>query len=207
VFHNRRFACAILGAWLGAGVSVDLLVTQNFSAVDRFISDPGSPAASAQVGKVGAKNLRVLLRRSAADENASVFQVWEWIQIALAIAFFFLILLGEKPSRSALALIPAMLAIVLLQHFILTPHIISLGSDLDETPAQGMPNNPNVARFWIFHGFYSGFEILKLLIGIGLASRLMIHRERRSDSENPPAKITVKTPIRRRRRTSDRTAG
>ena len=35
MFHNRRFACAILGAWLGAGVSVDLLVTQNFSAVDK----------------------------------------------------------------------------------------------------------------------------------------------------------------------------
>jgi hypothetical protein len=37
----------IPGVWLGAGVSVDLLVIQNFSAIDRFI---GAPLSRRSIG-------------------------------------------------------------------------------------------------------------------------------------------------------------
>jgi hypothetical protein len=53
VFRNRRFACAVRGVWLGAGVCVDLLINQNFSAADRFLADPGSARAATEIGLNG----------------------------------------------------------------------------------------------------------------------------------------------------------
>lgn len=167
----------VLGVWLGAAVCVDLLVTRNFSTVDRFIEAPGSPSAAALVKQAGAKTVRFILRRNAAEENAWIFGAWEWTQIILAPALYLMLLLGDRqPPRSALALITAMLVIVLLQRIILTPNVASLGRDMDEIPASQLGNNPIVSRFWAFHGVYSGGEILKLFLGIGLASRLMLRQ-------------------------------
>ena len=64
VFRNRRFACAVLGAWLGAGVCVDWRVNQNLSALDR---SPATRAARARpprsaFGLVSAMVLTVVLQ-------------------------------------------------------------------------------------------------------------------------------------------------
>jgi hypothetical protein len=129
VFRNRRFACLFLGLWLGAAVSVDFLVAQNFSTIDPFISASGSPSVSAQIKQAGQKSIRFILRRNAAEENARIFETWEWSQIGIATVFFSLIMFGERPPVSALVLIPAMFVIVLLQHFILTPQVVSFGRE------------------------------------------------------------------------------
>ncbi len=90
-----------------------------------------------------------------------------------------------------------MFVIILVQHFVLTPNVVSLGREVDEIPIREQLRNPTVDRFWVFHGFYSGFEILKLLLGMGVAARLMIRRtpdraegksERLSQPENQPRK-------------------
>jgi len=174
----------ILGMWLGAAVSVDVLVAQNFSAIDRFLAAPGTPGATAQVRQTGTKSLRFLLRRNAAEENASIFEVWEWTQIGIATGLFLFILFGERPPGSVLIAIPGMMLILLLQRFLLTPHVASLGREVDEIPAQALFNNPIVSRFWAFHGFYAGGEILKLIVGMGVASRLMIRRDSRATDSN-----------------------
>ncbi len=167
----------MLGFWLGAGVCVDILATQNSAAIDRFMSDPGSPNATTQIRQAGPVSVRFLLARSAAEENAWVFAKWEWAEIGIGIALFFQVMFGERPPHSAVVLIPAMLLIVLVQLSILTPHIASLSTEVDEIPAFELPGNQAMAQFQAFRGIYTGGEILKLALGIGLASRLAIRRE------------------------------
>jgi hypothetical protein len=197
VFRNKRFACLFLGLWLGAAVSVDFLVAENFSTIGPFIGALGSPTVSARIKQAGPQSIRFILRRNAAEENARIFEAWEWCQIGIATLFFFQVLFGDRPPISALALISAMFVIVLLQHFVLTPQVVSLGREVDEIPLGEQLQNPTVDWFWVFHGFYSGFEILKLLLGLGVAARLMIRRtsdrtesksEHLSQSENQPRK-------------------
>lgn len=199
MFRNasRRFACLVLGLWLGAGVCVDLLVTQNFATVDRFIAAPGSPGATALVKQDGAKSIRFILRRNAAEENAWIFEKWEWTQMGVATGLFCLILFGERRRVVlALVLIPAMLAIIVLQNVLLTPRVASLGREIDEIPAREQVNNPTVSEFWGFHGVYSGCEILKLLLGIGLAARLMVRLGNRSPKEDESDKGAVRVSAR-----------
>jgi hypothetical protein len=190
VFGNKRIACAVLGFWLGAGVCIDILATQNLAAVDRFMADPGSPHAAMQIRQAGQVSVRFLLARNAAEENAWIFAKWEWAEIGIGIAFFFQVMLGERPPHSAVVLIPAMLLIVLVQLSILTPHIASLSTEVDEIPAFELPGNQAMARFQAFRGIYAGGEILKIVLGIGLASRLAIRRETVRSSKG---RVTDKT--------------
>ncbi len=208
VFGNRRFACLALGMWLGAAGLVDLAVTQNFATVDRFIESPGSAEATAHVNLLGPKAVRYLLRRNAAEENAWIFEIWEWAQMVIAPAFFFLILFGERPPKLVLILVPVMFAIVLVQRFALTPNIVSLGRELEEIPANELYKNPIAGKFWLLHGFYSGFELAKLAIGLGTGFRLMIRRSsdhsRSQDRElGTPIEVSSgRQPERRRKRRS-----
>jgi hypothetical protein len=66
-----------------------------------------------------------------------------------------------------------MLLIVASEHFLLTPQIIGLGRKIDDLPA----SDPSVNRFWMFHGLYSGLDILKLLVGLVLGIRLSVKRK------------------------------
>ena len=176
MFRNRRFACLFLGMWLGVSASVDLLVSRNSSTVDSFIASPGDVTVSSQIKQAGQKSVRLILHRNASEENAWILEIWEWCQIGIAILFFFLILFGERPPTSALVLVPVMLVIILLERFLLTPHVAALASEVDEMPAMGLVGNPTVAQFRAFQAFYAGCEILKMLLGLGVGARLMIRR-------------------------------
>lgn len=185
MIRSRRFACLSLGLWLGAAASIDFLVAENFSTVDSFLSDPGGKTASTRIGDLGRDSVRFLLRRNAGEENARIFEVWEWTQLALGTIFLGLLLGGERPPTSVLIMVPSMLAIVVAQRFFLTPQVVALGRQMDDLPASALTNNPIVTQFWTFHGVYSGLEILKLLLGIGVGARLAIRRsEQGSSSQN-----------------------
>lgn len=184
MLRNRRLACLALGIWLGAAVAVDVLVTRNFTTVDRFLADPGSPGAVYRINEAKPQNVRFLLRRSGAEENAWIFENWEWTQISIALAFFLLIFFGERPPKAALGLTLAILLLLLGQRFAITPQVISLGREIADIPAADLVKSPVNSRFWIFHGLYSGTEIVKLLLGLGLGVRLMYRHEDRNRFAN-----------------------
>ena len=150
VFRNRRFAGMFPGMWLGVSASVDVLVIQNLSSVDTFIAAPGNLTVSTQVRQAGQDSLRFILRRNAGEENASILEIWQSCQVGIATMFFFLILFGERPPVSALVLVPVMLVIILLQLFLLTPHVASLGAEVDEIPARELLRNPTLSQFQTF---------------------------------------------------------
>jgi hypothetical protein len=178
VFRNRRFACAVLGVWLGAAACVDLLIDRNSSAVDRFLADPGSGRAAAQIGEAGPVSVRFILRRNAAEENAWVLNEWEWTQIGFSVGVFILAMAGDRPARSAFVLIPVMLLIVLLQLAFVTPHTASLTREVDEIPVSELLSNTQAGRLEAFSRAFWGGEALKMLLGTGLMWKLMVRRER-----------------------------
>ncbi|MGD1073474.1 MAG: hypothetical protein ABSB15_25465, partial [Bryobacteraceae bacterium] len=170
VIQYRRLAALVLGMWLGAGIFADVAVTQNFQTVDRFLAEPGSVSAAAELNKVGRARERVILRRNAGEENNAIFENWERVELMVGCALLALLLFGARPNRLMLAAAVMMLVIVAVQHFFLSPAVTDLGRKLADLPG----NDPLVPKFWTYHGIYSGSEILKLLVGFALAVRLAI---------------------------------
>lgn len=173
----RRLVSILLGLWLGANIVVDLAVTQNFSTVDRFLASPGSVAASIQLNKIGRADAREILRRNAAEENNVLFDNFEIAEAFLGAILFLLLLFGDRPQISMLAMTFLMLAIVLTQHFALSPQITAMGRNIAALPKESAA----VKKFWMFHGFYSGSELLKIGIGIAFAARLIFRNKQDPD--------------------------
>lgn len=172
VTRNRTLIAILLGAWLGASIVADVAVTQNFQAVDRFLANPGNAATEAQLNTIGRAPERVILRRNAAEENNWIFLNWERVEIAIAVALLALLLAGG--TRGILSG-GAVLLIVLLavEHFFLTPEITSLGRVVDNLQA----SDPQYKTFWMLHGFYSGLDILKMLVVGALGARITFARQ------------------------------
>jgi hypothetical protein len=168
VIRNRRLAALVLGVWLGGGIFADVAVIQNFQTVDRFLADPGSVLSAAELGRIGHERERALLRRNAGEENNFIFENWERAELAFGAVLLLVLALGGRPDKLMLGLTVAMIIIVAVQHFYLSPTVTDLGRQIADLP----PSDPINNRFWTFHGVYSGSEILKLAIGAVLALRL-----------------------------------
>jgi hypothetical protein len=192
VIQYRRLAALLIGAWLGAGVLADVAVTQNFQAVDRFLEAPGSVSTSAALNAVGRDKERFILRRNAAEENNWIFLNWERVELALGGVLFLLLLFGERPQKLLIVLCAAMFVIVAAEHFYLTPLITDLGRRVEDLPA----TDPDVKTFWMLHGFYSGFDILKLLLGFAFAVRLAI--KRKPDQDHFVREYAASMPVERK---------
>ncbi len=169
----RRFSALLLGVWLGASILSDLAVTQNFQTVDRFLDSPGNEPTAKQIAVIGRAPARVLLRRNAGEENNWIFSNWELTELGLGALLLLTLLGGRGSNKLVLGLCAGMIAIVAAEHFLLTPQIVDLGRRIDDLP----PNDPAVSKFWTLHGFYSGLDILKLLVAAFLGWSLVNQRE------------------------------
>ena len=175
--HFRRFACILLGAWLGCTVMMSMVATQNFRTVDRMLLAP-YPAASQDLKTLGHDSARMLLRWEAAEQNRWFFEVWETAQIALGIAVFFVLLFGSTETKYSLALSLLMLIVVLVERLLLTPMMTALGRLIDFVPAA--THSPERIKFGVLHMGYVGLEISKLILGLLLAIKLMMRTRRKS---------------------------
>src|SRR5690349_20217708 len=101
--HFRRFACLLLGLWLGGIAMMSLVATENFKTVDRILLEP-SPAASQDLRTLGHATARMLLRWQAGEQNRRLFELWETGQIAIAMAILFVLLFGSTEGKYVLAL-------------------------------------------------------------------------------------------------------
>lgn len=169
----RRISTLLLGAWLGASILADVAVTQNFQTVDRFLESPGDPGTSVELNQLGRARERVILRRNAGEENNWIFLNWERVEFILGGALFLLLLFGERPQKSLLAGAITLMLILGIEHFWLTPRITEMGRTIDNLPAA----SPDVKTFWMLHGFYSGLDVLKIVVGLAMAARLVICRK------------------------------
>jgi hypothetical protein len=169
VTQIQRLTVLVLGLWLGAGIFADIAVTRNFNTVERFLANPGNASAASEIDAIGRDREREILRRNAAEENNGIFHDWERAEFAIGAALIALLALERAPVID-LTIAGAMIAIVAVQAFALSPRIVALGRVIPSMP----PGDPAVAHFWTMHGIYSGSEILKLILGFALALRLCV---------------------------------
>lgn len=153
---------------MGTAVFADIAVTQNFQTVDRFLLNPGTPAAAAEIRELGRDRVRALLRRNAGEENNFLLENGERAQLALAVLVLAFIVRDPEAGKAGLGIALGLLIVLVIQHFFLSPQVAELGRRIELLPA----SDPLVKHFWMLHGFYSGLEILKLLAGAVLAVSL-----------------------------------
>jgi hypothetical protein len=175
--HSHRLASLLLGGWLIAGILMDFMAIQNFRTVDRFLAEPTVFAAQDIKALGGHDPARLFLRQEVGERNRFLFEQWEIVQIILGLAFIGAIVFGHgDPSKSTLLTVAAMLVIVCVDRFYLTPRITDLGRLIDYPGQAGA----NPALFWTLHGWYSGLELLKLALGFVCAGTLLVrHTDRK----------------------------
>jgi hypothetical protein len=171
--HSRRVACFFLGIWLGASLLIAWAAAENFSAVDRLIAKP-SPAALLSIKTLGPAGARLLLRYEASEFNRWLFHAWGTIQLIGGAGFFLFLLFGTREGKYPLVVVLLMLGVVVLQLFLLSPAMISLGRLTDFLP----PNQPSGERnrFWVLHTAYVSFEALKWALALLLGATLVRRR-------------------------------
>jgi NAD-dependent DNA ligase len=188
--HFRRLACLLLGAWLAGTLLTATVATQNFRTVDRLLLDP-HPAAAPELKNVGREFARMLLRWQAGEQNRRLFENWETAQLALGMALFFVLLFGSTESKFSLSLSLLLLVVVMLERFLLTPRMTSLGRLIDFVPPE--VRSVDRIKFQVLHTAYIATEAGKVLIGLLLAGKLLVRHRRKSGEAGGDIDVIDKT--------------
>ena len=172
---SRRFACLILGAWMGCSLFMTALATTNFRLVDQLLDIPTVPAAAKQFQALGPVAARHMMRYQAGEINRYFFEAWGLVQIALAATVIGVIVFAVRARavqlKTMIGLSAAALLLVLINQFVITPSVIGIGRVLDFSDPAAFPAER--ARFWNYHRAYTTLELGKMLICAGLTVALM----------------------------------
>ena len=153
------------------------VAAESLSSVDRVLAQP-HPVATAQFKALGRADARLLLRYQVSEQNRWYFENWETAQIIMGVLFFFFVLFATSENKFALSVVLVMIAGVLVQRFLLTPGMISLGRMIDFVPPNALSGER--IQLWVLDSWYWGVELMKLVLGLVLAARLIARRSRRS---------------------------
>jgi len=185
--HSRRFACLLLGMWLGGGFLVAWMTTQSVRSAERLFDEDASVIVLLKT--IGPTAGRAVLRHQVAEQNRDLVETWEYTQVLMGVFFFAFLLLGTPEGKFSLALALLMLLLVIAQRFLLTPELISLGRPLDFAVKGGPASDQ--ARFVLVQSIYIVLELLKWAAGILLAVMLVFQKSRRRGSGYPRQEINM----------------
>jgi hypothetical protein len=173
VFHPRRAASWILGSWLGASLFMIGVATRNFRMVDSLIANP-SAGLRERLERFGEAEVRLILRHQASELNQLYFSTFEVAELfcAVLLAVVAFRSLGESRLLKLAALLLG--ALLVVEHFVLTPEIARLGRLADFRMLQ--PGSPEYGRFWTYHGAYSTLELAKIALLVVASIRLLWNR-------------------------------
>ncbi len=158
--------------WLGAS---------GFRGVDRLMVHPGA-AASAQVRILGYDQARALLHAEASEQKRSEFETWEIIQLVGGTLLFLYLLLGTTERKLGLGLVLAMVLMVAVQRFLVTPELATIENNLAILPPEA--GGAQRDTFWMLHSAYYGLETLKWGLALVLVGKYIAsgRRSRLDDS-------------------------
>ncbi|MFN7934387.1 MAG: hypothetical protein U0R19_13740 [Bryobacteraceae bacterium] len=174
--HVRRLSMLIAGLWLGLTLAMLFVATENFRGVDRLLEAPAKEAG-ALLGKLPAESPRQLLRYLASELNRYFFDWYGIAQIWLAVILLLNLLFATNGNKLVMALAGVLLALVVVERTILFPEITYLGRLMDFTPLD--LDSPVRSRFWSFHRYFSGLEVLKIILLLAVSGKMLIRRELR----------------------------
>ena len=168
--HSRRLSTLLLGLWLGGCLFMGWVAMHNLGAVDEAMKNP-SDRVQRELRDIGLDRARTVLRFQASELNRNYFSTWELVQIVLGIVTAITLLFATNGNRLVMTLAAAMLALVIIQHLTITPQMIEIGRGLDFAPPDDMLDERKSHRG--YHSYYSWLEVLKVLLGVGLAGRML----------------------------------
>ncbi len=168
--HMRRFACFLLGLWLGGSLFLAVLTAQSHRLVDRLLANP-APAAGRLIQSAGPEGARLLLRYQVSEANRWYTENWDTVQLCLAALLFFLLLFGSMEGKLNLLAALLLLLLVLVERLVLAPEIIGQGRLLDFLPPEiGAAER---SRLLVLQGGATGIQLAKLALGLLLGARLL----------------------------------
>ncbi len=169
--RTQLVATAILGGWLGITFLMWFVATGSFSTVDRILGRP--TAQFTEVTRpMGHDQTRVVLRYLASEINRTCFRAYGWSQIVFGLVLVILLFKQTPRDPAALVISVAMLGLVLVLTWIVTPQIVALGRSIDFVPRDSLP--PEMPRFRTLHALFTGLDGLKLLAGLALLVRWIV---------------------------------
>jgi hypothetical protein len=152
-----------MALWIGGTICMALVATQDFFTIDRLFEAKANPAFNAVIEKLGSTEAHDFLHYLAAELNRLFFQVWGLFQIGLGILTLWLVVPLPRSSRPKWMIV-AMLAISLLFAAVITPHIVSVGRELDFVASDISPATHRT--FGLLHAAYTVLDMIKLILGI-----------------------------------------
>ena len=181
--HVRRLATLLLGAWLAGCFFMTWVATGNFASVERVLKTP-SAKAQRELTDIGLARSRALLRFQASEQNRHYFYNWETVQLVLAVVVAVVLLFATNGDKLVMGLSVFMLAIVVIQHFTMTPQVIEVGRVIDFASSDELTAEKEM--FWNLHKAYTVVELSKMAGGIILGIRMiyMSHQLKRRGSSS-----------------------
>jgi hypothetical protein len=166
-------AIAILAAWTAVTVCMWFAASRSFATVNSLLQE-SNPQLRRAMKPLEPAQTRLALRYLASEINRRYFGAYGWAQIVLGVIL--LVFAGRQSPRDTIGLvvIGAMLGVVLVLAFFITPQIVALGRSLDFLPRNPPP--PGMGRFGILHAIYTGLDGAKLLAGLVLLARWVTAR-------------------------------
>lgn len=150
---------------MGATVFMWMVAAKNFAIVERILESPAEGFA-ATVSSLSPEELRLALRYQASEVNRLFFEGWGMLQPPLALLVM-LLAWRSGNSRLIVAVTAAMLLITVFLQLYVVPETVRLGRLLDFVPREPAP--PEAAPFWRLHHTYTGLDMLKFVMGLGVA--------------------------------------
>ena len=173
--HARRFACFVLGLWLGGSLFLWWSSSADRRAADNLV-ERANPAARVQLKSMGS-SARLLLDYGAAERSRSWRRTWEIGQILCGGLFFLLMLFGSRESHFLLGGILLMVLLVFAERLLLTPELTAEGRLLDFGAVDAAVAAYR-AKLRVLETAYGGVEAAKFGLGLALTASLVFSRRR-----------------------------
>jgi len=167
----RRISLLLLGVWLGTYLLAALLAADNFRSPARALRSPNY-RVRAEAKRFGEPQARAFLRFHASSINRDLFERYCYAELGLGATLCLLLLFATNGNRLVLCLTSAMLLVQLVVQFAIVPRMEELSLALDLAGAAELL--PERRSFGSYHAAYAVLGSVKLLLGIGLAVRLVV---------------------------------
>jgi hypothetical protein len=175
--HIRRLVSVFLGSWLMGLFLVNYIAGTNVSTT-KYVTENPPKAAQAAMTAAGPTNAAELMQYAASENNRSMVENWEWVQIVLGLALATSLPFALRLKWSYVAAASVMLIMVIGQKALITPQVIGLGRALDFTVPGAAPDEMQRQQSSLntLQNLHIGLDIAKGLIGITLTGALLTFR-------------------------------
>ena len=169
--RGQAISMILIGVWVGWTLFMWFAATRSFRTIDAILRAP-SPMFAETATTLTPDQTRLLLRHAASEINRTYFRFYGWAQLVLGAVVFALLWRQSPRDTFSLTVAGAMLGLVLILTWYVTPQIISIGRSIDF--ASRTPPPAVMPRFWKLHGAFTGLDSVKLLAGLVLLVRWVV---------------------------------